>query len=364
MKRLALLAALLGPASARAEDSPLKLGAYVEANYSFNFNLPANRVTALRGFDNRHNTFTISNVAVDAAWDGPHIVGKLTLQVGHTPSTYYLAEPASPAAGGVGASGPEVFKYVQQAYVGTRFELGVPWTVTAGIFLSPIGPEGIAVKDNWSWSRSNLFYGLPFYHTGLRVVAALSDELSLTVAGYNGWSSVVDNNAEKSLTAQLAWTMEGLNVSVLYFTGVERPDGAVEGRAWRHLLDAHVAWQATDQLALLAHANAGFEPNDLGTSAWAAGALATRVQLLDPLFASARADLFYETTPAGASSIFWPVEWVASVTATLDLRPHERVSARLEYRHDHASGPAYFGAGVAADRESQDTLTLGLTTWI
>jgi hypothetical protein len=49
--------------------------------------------TNLRGFDNRHNAFTISNVALDATWDYQHIVSRVTLQIGHTPRTYCLAEP-------------------------------------------------------------------------------------------------------------------------------------------------------------------------------------------------------------------------------------------------------------------------------
>jgi hypothetical protein len=56
----------------------------------------------------------------------------------------------------------------------------------------------MAVRDNWNWSRSNLFFGLPFYHTGVRATYALT-ELGITAGGYNGWNSVLDNNAEKSV---------------------------------------------------------------------------------------------------------------------------------------------------------------------
>src|SRR5690242_4032496 len=83
---------------ARAQDAegtspPYTLGAYGEAYYEWNFRDPSNGITNFRGFDNRHDSFTISNVALDAQWDYERIVGRLTLQVGSTPSTYYLAEP-------------------------------------------------------------------------------------------------------------------------------------------------------------------------------------------------------------------------------------------------------------------------------
>jgi len=51
-----------------------------------NFNNPSNGITNFRGFDNRHNTFSLSNVALDATWDHENLVGRLTLQVGHTAS--------------------------------------------------------------------------------------------------------------------------------------------------------------------------------------------------------------------------------------------------------------------------------------
>lgn len=381
-RALSLAAALTLSATAVAQPEPdpqpepFTLGGYVEAAYQWNFNEPANGVTSYRGFDNRHDTFTLSNVALDAAWDYEGVVGRLTLQVGHTPSAYYLAEPSAQGAGGANASDAELWKYLQQAYAGYRFPIGGGLTVTGGLFLSPIGPESIAVRDDWNWSRSNLFFGLPFYHTGLRASYALDEAWSLTLAGYNGWNSVLDGNDEKSLSTQLTYTRPELALSLLYFGGVERPPGAPEGRAWRHLFDAHATWHPTPWLSLLAQVDAGFEPNELGTSHWVAGALYARYRVASPLYLAVRGDAFYEHVPsrggASASPIFWPAPWVSSGTATVDLRPHEQVSMRLELRHDQAGAPIYFGgAAVSAgdglprvsSQRAQNTLTLGLTTW-
>lgn len=363
-------------AAAAPVHNPFVLGGYAEAFYQWNFNDPSNGITNFRGFDNRHDTFTLSNLTLDAAWDHVGLVGRVTLQVGHTPSTYYLSEPSAPGASGASATDPELWKYVQQAYAGYRFSLGRGLTVTAGLFLSPIGPESMGVRDNWSWSRSNLFFGLPFYHTGVRASYALSEEWSLTLAAYNGWNSVVDNNDEKSVSAQVTFTRARVVASALYFGGVERPRGAPEGRAWRHLFDAHVTWHAAPWLSLLAHANGGFELNEFGVSTWAAGALSARVRIVEQLFFAVRGDLFYERVAESgtgrAAPIFWPTPWVSSGTATLDYRPHARASFRLEYRHDHAGADIFFGGAVVGNgaatpfvmnRASQDTVTIGATTW-
>jgi hypothetical protein len=366
------------PAAPAPEPRPpttpsLVLSGYVEALGTLSFQAPSNGVVNLRGFDNRHATLTLANVVLDAAWDHLDVLGRLALQVGSTPSTYYLAEPTRAGAGGASATSAELWKYVQQAFVGYRFPVLGGLSVTAGVFLSPIGPESIAVKDGWAWSRSNLFFGLPFYHTGLRGALVVDERWTVTLGLVNGWNSVVDNNDEKSVFGQLNYTLpDELALSLLYFTGAERADGAAEGRAWRHLVDAHATWTVSRAVVLQLHLDGGVEPNRVGNSGWLAGALAGRVQVAERVWLAARGDLFWELVPSGAASIFWPSEWVASGTATLDYRPAERVSFRLEYRHDHAADDVYFGGEVSGDgaatpyvanHSSQDTLTLGVTAW-
>ncbi|MCU0695907.1 MAG: porin [Myxococcaceae bacterium] len=381
-----------GPQSTQAEDKRLEaanaaalvggavtaadaydLSGYVEAFYQWNFNDPSNGITAWRGFDNRHNTFTVGNAVVDLQWDYENVVGRVALQVGHTPSSYYLAEPGLSGAAGVNASNVELWKYVQQGFVGYRFPVGRGLLVQAGLFLSPIGPEGIAVRDNWNWSRSTLFFALPYYHTGLRASASLTERWAVTLAAYNGWNSVVDNNGEKSFSVQATWAVpEKLALSFLYFGGVERPRGAVEGRAWRHLGDAHVTWFVTKAVALLGHVSGGFEANALGLAAWAGASLSARLEVRKWLFLAVRGDALHERVPSGGSPIFFGLPFVGSGTATVDVRPHPRVSFRLEYRRDQASTPIYFRGQVDGDgqatpwvpsRAAQDTLTLGATTW-
>lgn len=353
-------------------SSAFTLGAAAEVFYQWNFNDPSNGVTAGRAFDNRHNTFTISNLMVDVAWDYEGVVGRAALQVGNTPSSYYLSEPGRSGAAGTPATSAELWKYVQQAYAGYRFRVGRGLLVQAGLFLSPIGPEGMPVRENWNWSRSTLFFALPYYHTGVRASLPLTERWAVTLAGYNGWNSVVDHNAEKSISFQATYAMQQrLALSFLYFGGVERPTGAAEGRAWRHLFDAHATWVVNELVSLLIHLDAGVEPHQLGAAFWVGSALAARLTIRPWLFLAVRGDVLHEQW-GRATPIFFGVPVVGAATATLEARPHERVSFRLEYRHDHASAELYFRGNVAGDgsinpwvptSRSQDTLTLGATSW-
>src|SRR5262245_55524003 len=107
---------LAQPASGESTESPtVTFAGYVETYYQLNFRAPSNRITNLRGFDNRDRTFTLSNLALDGNGERGPLTARVILQVGSTPSTYYLAEPALPGANGASATGGELWKYVQQA---------------------------------------------------------------------------------------------------------------------------------------------------------------------------------------------------------------------------------------------------------
>ncbi|WP_053231837.1 outer membrane beta-barrel protein [Sandaracinus amylolyticus] len=364
----------------RDEDSPepFTIGGWVEAYYAFNFNEPSNGITDLRGFDNRHNSFNLSNVVLDAQWDWEGVNGRITLQWGSTPATYYLSETTGPSLGsGVGAQSIELWQFVQQAFVGYRIPVGTGLNVQAGLFLHPIGVESMAVKDDWLYSRTNLFFGYPFYHTGFRISYEVIPGLGLNLWLVNGWNTVLDDNDEKTVIAHATFDLgERFTGAFSYTTGVERPDGAPEGRAWRHTFDLNGTVALTEWLALQGQATGGFEPNAFGTSGYAAGMLAVRVSVIEWLSFAARGDFFWERVASDASGtaspIFWPVEWVSSATIGADVHPHDHVSLRLEYRHDEAAGDAYFAGEVIGNgttepfvrnAASQNTITVGATAW-
>ena len=353
---------------------------YVEALYAYNFNRPSNGITNFRGFDNRHNSFTLSNVALGANAEAGPVTARLILQYGSTPSTYYLGEPTLAGSGAANGSSPELWKYVQEANVAWKAPVGRGLVLQLGLVPSPIGYETFAVKDNWNWSRSNLFFGFPFYHTGLRATYEWTDEISTTFAIYNGWNTVVDNNEEKSIQASVTYKVPNkILVQALYFGGIERPTGSPEGPNWRHTFDLFSQFDATSWLSFTGQADYGYENTRIGTARWWAGAAYARVKPVDKVYIALRGDRFTEhlaTDGSGRASnaLFWGgVEWVSSLTTTLDVRPVDNLSVRLEYRHDVAEAPLFYGRQVSGDgsaaapfvpnARTQDTALLGATAW-
>lgn len=247
-----------------ATAANVTIGGYVEAFWQYNFNRPyTGRETAARAFDTRHNTFALSNAVVDAGWTvRDRVSGRLAVQFGLTPENYYLAEPTGSASAlsAIGL-GRQVWKFLQQAWVAYLAPVGRGVAHRRGLFLSPIGPEGMAVKDQWNWSRLNLFAGLPFYHTGVRLTHSPRANMNVSLAGFNGWNSVIDNNDEKSLAAQWTYSVpDRLAMSVLYFSGVQRNFGETNGRGWKHTFDAWLQWTPRRWIGLMVHGNGGFEP--------------------------------------------------------------------------------------------------------
>ncbi|HEY1960306.1 MAG TPA: outer membrane beta-barrel protein [Polyangiaceae bacterium] len=360
-----------------ATKASVALSGYVETSYQWNFNEPDNLITNYRAFDDRHATFLVQNVVLDALASYDRVSAHLAVQFGETGQTYYAGEPVWKATSGAGASGPDVWKLIQQATLGWKAPVGRGLLLEAGLFLSPIGPESMAIKDQWNWSRSNLFFALPYYHAGARASYPLTDRLTAQAMVCNGWNDAVDGNLHASIEGNLTYTVpDRLTVQALYFGGVERPEGAPEGSPWRNLFDAYLVYSPTKWFSTMFHADAGFEPNDFGNSGWAAGAVYLRVQPAKWLYLAARADAFYEwiaSDATGASTpLFWEgSHWVSSQTATVDVRPTDNISVRLEFRHDQSELPIYFQGRVATDASgnflpnamTQDTLTLGATAW-
>jgi hypothetical protein len=349
-------------------------GGYVEANYTYSFAQPSNGVIALRGFDNQHNTFTLANVALFARLEYDRVYANIGVQWGNTPTTYYLAETSRAAMGGVGPSDASTWRWLQTAYAGWAIPVeNMTLRLEGGLFLSPIGYEAMPVAQNWNFSRSNLFYGCPFYHSGIRAELDVTSELIVSAAVWNGWNTLLDNNDEKSFSVAIDYTAADWGAHLLYFSGVERNPGYAGGRAWRHLFDGFIHGNVTSWLSLALHADAGFEPSSIGMASWEAAAAYVRVRPIAWMAIALRGDFFREDAPIdptmGRQAIFWPTEWVSSGTATISFHPIEPLTFYLEYRHDHASGSAFYAGTVTTDMamqpilnaDHQDTFTVGVS---
>ncbi len=280
------------------------------------------------------------------------------------------------------ASTIEVWKHVQEAYAGAKLG-GGDVKLEFGVFLSPIGPENIAIKDQWTLSRSNLFFAFHYYHVGARLHVPVGKDARLLIGALNGYDGILDKNEQK--TIQLAYHRKlgaTTELDVQYFVGNERPTDAAEGSPLRHLLDIWVSLQPADNFWMIIDVDGGTEDGDLGRSGWASAGLWLRMKVTDGLFLATQSDFMREWkgSKAGtdgapakkASSIFWDVDWVMSNALCVERRFEGVASIKLEYRFDKAAGDLYYKGAVGKDpltnawvanADSQQTLTLAMTSW-
>ena len=177
------------PAPAPPAEAPqVHVSGYLETYYAYNFDEPSNLTTAYRGFDNRASSFTVENAVLDVTGTLGNVSARLALQVGHAPAAYYAAEPSYPAQAGTGASNADLWRLIQQAMSATPRR-----AAARGRDLPrPDRARGAPIKDQWNWSRSDLFFALPFYHAGVRATYVLSDELTAAAFVTNGWNDIVN----------------------------------------------------------------------------------------------------------------------------------------------------------------------------
>lgn len=371
------------PAPAAEEEESawndvITIGGYVEAYYSRNFANPENNITANRWLDEKHNNFTLATAVLDVSAKKGPVSGRVTLMFGPTADRWYFEGAQIPSSEtnaylNFGAYSNETWKNIQSAYVAYEAPIGNGLTITGGLMPTQVGYEGAAVKDNWNWSRSNLFNFLPFFHLGVRATYPVTESWSLTTAAYNGWNQPTDLNGGKAFSLQSAYVGDSVLFNLLYLGGNERPEGDPAGKPWRNLFDAVVQYDVLPMLSLAANLDAGFEKGDLGTNSWLAAAVYARAQATEWLYFAARGDGIYQK--AKDADVNAPIalagsDFVASGTFTVEVRPVDGISFRLEYRHDASDDekPMFYKSGYNADgtqrlSASQNTLTIGMTGW-
>ncbi|MBK9032391.1 MAG: outer membrane beta-barrel protein [Myxococcales bacterium] len=348
---IASVVSLLAAASAAAEPTPVTptvtVGGSIETYYQYSLARPRAGLAGLR-LEPAHGAFTLAAATLDATATGDRWHGRVALATGATAAAVYATEPT-----------PATWQLVREANAGAA--LGADVTVDAGLFLSPIGPEALASKDDWNWSRSTPFLALPAYHVGARATRPLGHGLTAQAWIVNGWNAAVDTNRWKSVMVAGTWADASTTAQILYAGGVERPTGAAAGAPWRHLVDAYATRALTDAIEVMAHADAGREDGADGGHRWLAGALYGRWRPSPALELAARVDGVHEWSDAGATPLLLGVEQLIAGTLTASWRAAPQLLVRGELRHDRASADVLPGRDGL--RRDQTTATAAMTAW-
>jgi hypothetical protein len=329
---------------------------FVDAYYSYNFNNPGdapgglrqNGIGGLRNFDTYNDQFALSLAELVFSKDAAPLGFRVDLDYGPTTELVHCGVVTCP-----GGTPEEPFKTIQQAYL--SWKPSSMWTIDAGKFVTHMGYEVIESKDNWNYSRSNLFmFAIPYYHSGVRISHA-HENFWLTGYIYNGWNNVVENNAGKTFGATLGLTpLKGLTVIQQWIGGPE-PVGLQN----RHVLDSIVTFSPMDMLSLALNYDYGWQKTDSGDNQiWTGIAAYARIAPTDKLAFIPRVEWYddkYGLLNSGTRQI------MKEVTLTGEYKLYDSLLTRLEYRSDWSTADMFASdTSTTPNTKSQDTITLGV----
>lgn len=326
------------PAAAPADTAPtVAFSAFADGYYAYDFNRPA----ALdRGYTTqaaRHNEFNINLAYVDATLTGPTIRGRFAAQFGTSVQANYAAEPRLGTL-----SGPDVSRFIQEAYVGYRVASTV-W-LDGGVFFSPFGSESWISRDNWTYTRSLIAENSPYYEAGVKATWQVTAPLSVQLHVINGWQNISETNSDKALGVRLDYTVSP-KLSLAYdgFLGNEMADSLpARNRLWQ---EGIVTIAATDKLQLRGTFDYGIQrragAGNVGSGVWRGYALIARYQLQSRAAVAVRAEGYADPEqiivvtglPYGLRASGW--------SFNVDLAPQPRLMWRTEARVLYGRDPLF-----------------------
>jgi hypothetical protein len=206
------------PAVAQALSEGVRVGAFLDAYYAWDFLRPPSLDRAYTTQPARHSEFNVNLAFLEARLDRETVHGRVALQAGTSVQSNYAAEPR---IGSV--SGPDLSRLLQEAYMGVR--VAAPLWVDVGVFFSHIGQESWISRDNPTYTRSLIADYTPYYSTGVRAVWQATSAVTLHLHLVNGWQNISETNEDKAVGLRVEYAPTG---TVLFgysgFVGDEQPD--------------------------------------------------------------------------------------------------------------------------------------------
>lgn len=302
----------------------VKLGAFVDGYFAFDFGRPGAIDRAFTTQAARHNEFNINLAFLEARLDGARVRGRLALQAGTSVQSNYAGEPR------VGAlSGPDLARHLQEAVVGVK--IGEKIWLDGGVYLSHIGSESWASRDNLTYTRSLIAEFSPYYQAGVKFSWQATPTLAAQLNVINGWQNIAETNGDKAVGARVDWSPSSRATLSLYnFAGNEAPDSV--DRRLRLFQGASVKLVPNKRWTLQGTFDLGLQDAGAGHSTWYGAALIARVQATPRVGIAGRLERYDDKDQViivtGSSNPFR----ANGVSLGIDAVPAPRTLWRTEFR--------------------------------
>lgn len=337
------------------------VGAFLDAGYVFNSNLPDNHVNRGIFTSPRTGEFTVPYAAAylrhDPSEREPWQL-ELALQFGPAATALVASDP-EPGGDASRFAGTSVWQHIGRANVGARIPRAGT-EIAAGVFGSPIGGWSFWPKDNWNYSTPWHLNAVPYVLMGGRVLQPVGKHVMLHAWVVNGAQTYADVNKVPSyMGGAIATPIPGLQIAQFVYFGAEDLDP--KPRAWRVLSDSWVFYDA-GRWGLAAVFDVMRERLTLypdgPVALYVVGAIVPRVRLVKAWrdrvqwFLTARGEVFWDRD----GRLFGVDQLLGSGVLTSDVRLWDYLLVRVEYRYDHSDNPDGFFYRGAAVHDDDDGL--------
>jgi len=318
---------LLSKGAVKAQDSlvsKLKVSAYLEMYYSYDFSNPPDHEKPSFFYNYvRHNEINLNLGFIKAAYTDARVRANLALMAG-TYVQYNLAEE------------PLALRNVYEANAGVRLSAKHNLWLDAGIMPSHIGLESVVGRDNWELTRSIVADNSPYYETGLKLGYGTANN-KVYLAGFylNGWQRIerVPGNQSPCFGTQLQLRPNSkwlLNWST--FAGNTFPDSL---RKMRYYNNVFAQWQLTENFGLTAGFDLGLQQVKKDSSAlndWWSPLFIARLNISPKVIVAARVEYFSDAHQVVTSSGTQKGFEILGYSLNLDYALSEHALFRFEGR--------------------------------
>ena len=324
-----------------------KVSGTVDTSYLYNINRPARgTLVPARQFDVLSNSFNVNMVEL-----------AVETQPAEWATARFDLDYGSDAVAGVVHYGN-----VQQAYLKVAADSGL--SLTMGKFVTMHGAEVIESGANLNFSRSALFTNMiPLTHAGLKLDYPINDDWTGMLALVNGWNTVVDNNAMKSLQLGLAGKLnDQWSTSI---GGMLGPETADVDKKLTYLIDAIINFDPSETWHFGLNADYTADNNNVNTTKRWGAALYGHYRAEAPWGATVRLEyLKVDANNRAIAGGALPATGLGANgkgyegTLTLHHYATDGLETRLEIRHDQADTAVFPGKPGSAAKKYQDTAAL------
>ncbi len=255
-----------GPSTdARAWWRGISTDGFLSFSYSYNDNVPANRINQFRVFDFNDDDpqLDVAQLVIQRAISEPKQFGfRFNLMAGSgvpevTAAYGLFRNTSSGVAHHVDI--PELFvSYIAPIGKGLRFDLGK--------YATHMGYEVIGGYDGYNdnFSRGFIFgYAIPFTHTGLKATYAFNGKVTAMAAICNGWDDVQRLNHAYTVAGQLAVApTKSINLTFNFIHGPERRRDTHDQRSVYELVSS---WKPFAKMTLGGDGVYGHEQNGVAS---------------------------------------------------------------------------------------------------